>query len=131
MLLPALPNTGNLAGTALGYLIDELANLFLYGTYPQMFEAAQSIGHQPAKLLLERIETDLPAAIHDGSISERPRWRPWGFRGRRCRSSGPSPHRPCARSRKPAASRDRTQHAPAHGRSRLGVGRDSRAGVQG
>jgi hypothetical protein len=59
-LIPALPNTANLAGTALGYLVDELANNFLHGTYRQMFDAAQYGGWQPPKLLIERIETDLP-----------------------------------------------------------------------
>jgi hypothetical protein len=60
LLMPALTGTGNLAGTPLGYLVDELANSFLYGTYRQLFDAAQYGGAQPPKLVLERIETDLP-----------------------------------------------------------------------
>ena len=51
-----------MAGTPLAYLVDELANIFLYGTYRQMFEAAQYAGHQPPKLVMERIEADLPPA---------------------------------------------------------------------
>ena len=60
LLMPALPQTANLAGTPLAYLVDELANNFFYGTYRQMSEAAEYARWQPSKLVLERIETDLP-----------------------------------------------------------------------
>jgi hypothetical protein len=57
LVLPALPDTANMAGTALGFLVDELANSFLHGTYRQMFEAAPYVGRQ--RLVEERIATDL------------------------------------------------------------------------
>lgn len=66
LLMPALPESANMAGTALGFLVDELANQFLQGTYRQMYEAAQYGRFHSSKLLMERIATDLP----DGD----PRW---------------------------------------------------------
>jgi hypothetical protein len=63
LLMPALADAANLSDHGKPYLIDELANTFLFGTYREMFAAGNYLMSQGStdthKLLLERLQAEL------------------------------------------------------------------------
>src|SRR4051794_23973062 len=63
LLMPALADAANLSNAGKPYLIDELANSFLFGTYAQKFAAGNYLMSQRLtdthKLLLERLQAEL------------------------------------------------------------------------
>jgi hypothetical protein len=62
-LMPALPEAANLSRQGKAYLIDELANTFLFGTYRQKVAAGAYLGTKhwddTHKLLFERMQAEL------------------------------------------------------------------------